>query len=141
MERAANLFGCAVFALLCGACASSTAGSARNADGPPASSSAAMTSQSAAPLGSGSRALALAAAHREATRLSQAADDDAGWPPNVDTVTALVHSGGVPYPNTGHECDSGTIIRRRRQERACLLRIRSNRRVSPDPEATILFQR
>jgi hypothetical protein len=62
------------------------------------------------PLDSNSRTLALAAAHREATRLSQQADDDTGWPASVTTVTAQVHPGSVPDQNTGQKCDSGTII-------------------------------
>lgn len=54
--------------------------------------------------------LALAAAHREANRLAIKGRIDDGWPEHLRLVTAKEGDGTVSESNTGHPCDSGTII-------------------------------
>jgi heat shock protein HslJ len=64
------------------------------------------------PLSTDHRALALAAAHREANQIAVGGDDQqaAGWPSGISTVTAIVGPGTVADSNTGHTCASGNII-------------------------------
>lgn len=58
------------------------------------------------------RALALAAAHLDANQIAVGGNSTqvSGWPSGVDAVFAVVRPGIEPDSNTGHTCDSGTII-------------------------------
>lgn len=58
------------------------------------------------------RAFALAAAHRGANQTAVGRDDRqfSGWPAGIRSVTADVGPGTVTDSNTGHTCESGTII-------------------------------
>lgn len=63
-------------------------------------------------LSTGQRALALAAAHREADKIAVERGDQqaSGWPAGIRAVTAVVGPGTATDSNTGHTCESGDII-------------------------------
>jgi hypothetical protein len=58
------------------------------------------------------RVLALAAAHQEANQdaTGRGGQQGSGWPSGIQTVTAMAGEGTVTDSNTGHACESGTII-------------------------------
>ncbi len=63
-------------------------------------------------LSAAGRVLALAAAHRDANQIAVGRNSQqvSGWPSGISAVTAVVQPGTVTNSNTGHTCDSGTII-------------------------------
>lgn len=63
-------------------------------------------------LSAADRALALAAAHHEANQLAVrgGSQQGSGWPSGISAVIATVRPGTQLDSNTGHTCDSGTII-------------------------------
>lgn len=63
-------------------------------------------------LSAADRVLALAAAHQDANQIAVGRDSQqvSGWPSGISAVTAVVQPGTVTDSNTGHRCESGTII-------------------------------
>lgn len=58
------------------------------------------------------RALALAAAHLDASQIAVGRNSPqvSGWPSGISAVTAVLQPGTVTDSNTGHTCESGAII-------------------------------
>ena len=58
------------------------------------------------------RAAALAAAHQEANEIAVGRDSNpaSDWPSGISAVLAAVAPGTVADSNTGHTCESGTLI-------------------------------
>ena len=63
-------------------------------------------------LSASDRALATEAAHQVANQVAVGRNNPqvAGWPSGISGVTAVVQSATVTDSNTGHRCESGTII-------------------------------
>jgi hypothetical protein len=56
------------------------------------------------------RAVALNAAHTEATKAAKQAADVTGWPRDIASVSAVREERIVTDSNTGHECTSGSVV-------------------------------